>query len=784
MSDKNPLPLIPKIVDWIISYFYLAHDQNDYAAKYQSHQFLNIVKSLPLTCLISLFVVLASLMFTWDKGHNEFALVYVIALSVITFVKLSFWWSYVIKHKHLDIHQLPTKPLALTIIASAISYAFLSCYWFTLILPEQEVFFVLSAAAFVVTGCIIFSRILLIGATWAVGFSGGFVLAYAYLFGSLSTDIILFTLIGVLSLSLICLSVTRHHVQNFKRENQVEMQRQAASVLLNDFEEKASDWLWEVDKYGHLQYVSQKLTQATGSDSQNLLHFPFVNILESLLDTEERNALEQLQKVNLALSKRADFSNILLPIKVNNETLWWSLSAKIITDNQDTFIGWRGVTKDRTSAVLPKREMIKQANTDSLTGIGNRLFFNDQLTSLFTKSTTSESVFALVLMDLDNFKMINDSFGHNAGDDLLIEVSNRLKNNIPENAILSRLNGDEFAIVIPNTSSSEKIEELSTELYNTIIQPWSYGNSQINISISLGIAFSSDSINSIEGLLRAGDLALNDAKQASSRYMSFFNTEMEVAANHRGQVVNEMKQSIFNNEFILDYQPQLDLSTGQLIGAEALVRWKHPKRGMIAPLNFIPIAEESDLISFLGVWILEKACSEAATWPDDLYVAVNVSCAQIEKTDLLSDIKRILEETQLPPSRLEIEITESVLITDKSPVFNFLTALREMGIKIALDDFGTGYSSLSYLHDLPIDKLKIDRSFINQSDADEKSRSIIRSITHLASSLKVSTIAEGIETEDQYDLLSSLGVQYGQGYWYARPMTPESFKEFIEAKKA
>ncbi|MBD5772489.1 putative bifunctional diguanylate cyclase/phosphodiesterase [Marinomonas colpomeniae] len=566
-------------------------------------------------------------------------------------------------------------------------------------------------------------------------------------------------------------------------ETKIENQHQTVSLLLNDFEEKASDWLWETNKKGHLRHLSQKLIEATDTDADRLLTLTYIDIIESLLATNETNSATQFKKMTRALTTNSDVSSIVIPVNLGHETRWWSFSAKILLDKDKKFNGLRGVTSDITSVVLREREMIKQANTDTLTKIGNRHFFNEQLLLLCSESVNHHSPCALMLLDLDNFKMINDAFGHAAGDGLLVEASKRLKENTPQGAILARLGGDEFAIIVPNASGQSIMRALSEKIKYTISEPWHYGENQIEIRTSIGIAFTNQNIGSIETLLRASDLALYAAKEAGRDAICFFDPAMEETANHKSQVLSEMRKSISDNEFVLHYQPQLDLITGKLIGFEALVRWQHPKRGLITPIHFISIAEESGLIIPLGIWVLEQACFEAKKWPSDLYVAVNVSYIQIERTDFLAEVKSVLHNTQLPPHRLEIEITESVLMTDQTPAFQFLMGLKEMGVKIALDDFGTGFSSLSYLQNLPLDKIKIDQSFINLSDTDDKTCAIIRSITQLADALELETIAEGIEREGQYKLLSDLGVKSGQGYLYARPMQVDDLPFFIESKR-
>lgn len=786
IENKNIRNLsIQGLYQLIISFFNRSTIPNELADTYRYYQFCAIIRLLPLASATTYATSFLGLYFAWGTVNNGLLLVWSMLLTIMATSDLIVWWLYIIrdpkKARHVSKNMVYF--LALKMGIAGILYAGLVIHLFGLFSDHERIFLSSIISAFLSSGGWMFASIPLVSLMWIISLSAGLIVGLLYFFGDTYLLLVVLTAVYCILLSCVIIIFSRQYLKGLIAETKIENQHHTVSLLLNDFEEKTSDWLWETNKNGYLRHLSQKLIDATHTDADQLSTLPYIHIIESLLAKNETNSAIQLKKISLALQDHNDFSDIVIPVYIKNETRWWSFSAKMLLDKEKNFNGWRGVTSDITNIVLREREMIKQANTDTLTGIGNRHFFNEQLSLLYSESAKHHSPCALMLLDLDGFKMINDSFGHAAGDELLIEASKRLSENIPKNTILARLGGDEFAIIIPNASGYSALTELSKKLQHIISQPWQHEGNQVEIHASIGIAFNNQKINSINALLRASDLALYTAKEAGRDAIRFFEPEMEEAADHKGQVLSEMKQSISNGEFVLHYQPQLDLVTGELIGFEALVRWQHPKRGLIAPLNFISIAEESGLIIPLGIWVLEQACLEAKKWPSNLYVAINVSYSQIERTDFLKEIKRILHDSQMPAHRLEIEITESVFMADQTHACHFLMGLKEMGINIALDDFGTGFSSLSYLQSLPLDKIKIDQAFISLSDKDDTTCAIIRSITQLAEALKLDTIAEGIERAGQYKLLSDLGVRSGQGYLYARPMPVEELPAFIKNEK-
>lgn len=385
-------------------------------------------------------------------------------------------------------------------------------------------------------------------------------------------------------------------------------------------------------------------------------------------------------------------------------------------------------------------------------------------------------------------RSINDSLGHAVGDSLLQEVALRLRPAIGPTDLLARLGGDEFAVIVQGSVGQVQARELGMRLLNAISEPWTVDRHNIAIRASLGIAFSPEDAANPDQLLRACDMALYAAKAAGRHTLRFFDEDMAKRARQKHVLLSDLSEGLQRDEFILHYQPQVDLQSGALLGFEALVRWQHPQRGLIPPAEFIAYAEESGLMVPLGAWVMRQACRDAANWPAPLRVAVNLSAVQFGNVDLISMVQLAVTQSGLDIARLDIEITESTLMQDSQSALQVIQGLRGMGIGVALDDFGTGYSSLSYLRTFPLDKLKIDRSFVrvldddSQADANPSSaQSIVRTIIQLAQALHLETTAEGVETEAQRDMLKHIGCTQAQGYLTARPMDMASTLAFIEA---
>lgn len=420
------------------------------------------------------------------------------------------------------------------------------------------------------------------------------------------------------------------------------------------------------------------------------------------------------------------------------------------------------------------------AAEDPLTGLPNRRVFRAALEEAVTAAEKADGVqFSLLFLDVDHFKLHNDTLGHKAGDALLQEISRRTSALLEKGQILARIGGDEFAVLLPGYCDRISIEVLTQRMISALKNPFLLNGQRVRASMSVGIAIGLQDGRSADDLLVAADLALYAVKTAERGTYRFYEVEMGESVSERGRLENDLRLALEKGELDLHYQPAVSSRTGHIAGFEALSRWQHPERGNIPPATFIPIAEETDLIHVLGEWSLREACSQAMTWPEDLKVAVNLSPAQFVRTDLAGIVSRILAETGLPASRLELELTEQMLLKNSEQTLSILGELKALGVRISMDDFGTGYSSLNYLRRFPFDRIKIDRSFVTELADGPQHVALVRAVVDIARSLGMTTTAEGVETQAQLLHLVALRCDEVQGYLFSRPVPAEDVPSLI-----
>jgi diguanylate cyclase (GGDEF)-like protein/PAS domain S-box-containing protein len=439
------------------------------------------------------------------------------------------------------------------------------------------------------------------------------------------------------------------------------------------------------------------------------------------------------------------------------------------------------VGEDITEQKIAAARIERMAHHDALTDLPNRLAFRVELESALRRRTRSEELVAVIYIDLDRFKDVNDTLGHLAGDELLKETARRLRTCVRSGDAIARLGGDEFVVVQTRLKGPVDAEHLAARIVEVMREPFEISGHQLAITASLGISVAPNDGEDPDQLLKRADVALYRTKSEGRNGFHFFETGMDEAIKARRALEKDLRQAIASGSFEVHYQPLLDLSTGEISCCEALVRWRDPQRGLVQPNEFIPLAEETGLIVPLGEWVLRQACAEAAAWPTDVKVAVNISPVQFRDLSLVQLVISALANSGLAPHRLELEITESVLLNDSEVNLLTLHKLREIGVRIALDDFGTGYSSLRYLRDFPFDKLKIDKSFIR--DLNElSSMSIVRAVAGLAAALGIVTTAEGVETKEQLDQLRCEGCDQVQGFLISRPRPPQELEPIWSLK--
>ena len=409
---------------------------------------------------------------------------------------------------------------------------------------------------------------------------------------------------------------------------------------------------------------------------------------------------------------------------------------------------------------------------DSLTGLANRLLFKEQLENVLKDTLEGPKPVAVLFVDLDGFKAINDTLGHSIGDQLLKSIAIRIRDILPANGRVARLGGDEFAILQISAEQPSAAIALAQQIIDAVGLPSAIEGYDVTVSASVGIAVANSDSMSAEVFLKSADIAMYSAKSDGPGNYRIFDNEMDAVVQARCALEKDMRNGIVQNDFRLFYQPLVNLQTQRVTAFEALMRWQHPERGLVSPIEFIPLAEDTGLIVRLGEWALRVACAEAMSWPDEICVSVNLSAVQFAKGDLVSTVMNALASSGLPASRLELEITESVLLEGSEHNVRILDQLHELGVRISLDDFGTGYSSIGYLRSFKFDKLKIDQSFVKDLLADEKSLAIVRAIVGLGASFGITTTAEGVETEDQRSCLNHEGCTEVQGFLYSEPLPP------------
>jgi diguanylate cyclase (GGDEF)-like protein/PAS domain S-box-containing protein len=424
------------------------------------------------------------------------------------------------------------------------------------------------------------------------------------------------------------------------------------------------------------------------------------------------------------------------------------------------------VVDDVTDRRRADEKIARLAHYDSLTELPNRVLFREQIEGQFKRANQGEQ-FALLYIDIDEFKSINDSLGHHVGDELLKAVANRIRSCIRETDLVARLGGDEFAVIQTAVENAAEVIEFVTRIHEAIRQPYQCLGHQLSTDASIGIALAPQDGTDLDQLIKNADLAMYGAKTDGRRTFRFFEPAMGASAKARLAMEQDLRQTLADGGFEIHYQPVVDLRHNEVTGCEALLRWRHPERGMISPAEFIPVAEDTGLINELGEWVLRTACTEAATWPDHIWLAVNVSPVQLKCHTLALKVTAALAASGLAPSRLELEITEAVLIRDDEAALMILHQLRAIGVRIALDDFGTGYSSLSYLKRFPFDKIKIDRGFVSDIAEIDGSSAIVQAVVNIAAARNMTTTAEGVETLEQRELLRTLGCTEMQGYLFS-----------------
>lgn len=548
--------------------------------------------------------------------------------------------------------------------------------------------------------------------------------------------------------------------------------------LLDSFEQAGLGWFWATDEVGRLIYLSKSAIAMLGWAESEVIG----KQLSDLFLPDDEAAPDRPERP-LAFLLGARNSITQLPVRVAHpeREFWWEIAGKPQFDAKGEFGGYRGSAKDITAIRETQRDATRLAQYDPLTGLANRHRMQRRLDNTLTAYRNTKRSCALMMLDLDRFKQVNDTLGHPAGDELLKQVAARLGRLVGENGEIGRLGGDEFQIILPDVDDRGKLGELAQRIIQMISQPYSLNGSRAIIGTSVGIAIAPYDGIDTEELVKAADLALYAAKDGGRGKYRFYSSDLKDGAKLRRQIEEGLRDAISRGELEMQYQPIVDGQTQKVACFEALIRWNHPEHGLISPARFIPIAEDCGLIKELGEWALEQSCRDAAKWHCEIKVAVNVSAVQFARADFPETVKQVLKRTGIDPGRVELEITESVFMGDYGEVQKLFKRLKALGVRLALDDFGTGYSSLSYLRKAPFDKIKIDQSFVRGSpEKGNNNSAIIAAIVSLAEALDMDTVAEGIETRDELELVKGRNAKHLQGRIFSLSITQQQLLERLQ----
>ncbi len=543
-----------------------------------------------------------------------------------------------------------------------------------------------------------------------------------------------------------------------------------ALAFCNAYEGLNLGGFWSTDAEGRLTHLSDR-TSAILSPASEWRGRNFADLFTP--SEKDKNSVRNLQ---FSLVRRSRFERVTAQSKLGDEARWWWVSGEPQFSASSEFLGFRGVCSDITNDRRDADENSRLAMFDPLTGLLNRRSMSQLLDKTLRASRLDNRKCATLLIDLDHFKQVNDTLGHTVGDLLLKQVSDRLLRIIDDPERVCRLGGDEFQVLLPNQEDRGSLGDLAERVISMLSQPYTVQGNRCLIGASVGIAISPFDGDSADEFVSNADLALYAAKNSGRGRFRFFSRDMLEVAEQRRKLGEDLEDALANGEFELLYQPIVGAGSNKVTGAEALIRWNHPEKGLITPVQFIPIAEESSLICRIGEWILRTACEDAAQWSNLLRVAVNVSPVQFIEPSFINHVAHALSVSGLDPDRLEIEITEGVFLQEGGATNAIFQKIKSLGVRLALDDFGTGYSSLAYLKTAPFDKIKIDQSFVRgATQHGSRSKAIITAIVSLANALDMETTAEGIETFDQLQMIREQGVSHVQGYIYSMPITQAEY---------
>jgi diguanylate cyclase (GGDEF)-like protein/PAS domain S-box-containing protein len=549
----------------------------------------------------------------------------------------------------------------------------------------------------------------------------------------------------------------------------------ASEARFRDVADASADWIWETDPDGRLVFLSERFTDIMALAPQKFLTRP----LGQLLD--EAGRTESVVDLRRAMDAREPFRDLLCQLENGTgRSCILRFAGKPAFDHAGGFLGYRGIASDVTAQVTAEQRARYLALYDPITDLPNRELLHQRLDDALAGLRRRDGMVGVFLLDLDRFKSINDTFGHAAGDRLIRLCSRRLEACVRETDTVARIGGDEFALIQVGVEKADQAQALCRRLLAALVEPFDLDGHEVIVTASIGVALAQGDAEEPGRLLQHADIALYRAKDEGRNTFRFYEAEMDRRLQNRRALEHDLRAALARGQLEVHYQLQVDLRSQEPVGVEALARWHHPERGWVPPQEFISVAEETGLILPLGERVLRTACAHVADWPQ-LRLSVNLSPVQFRHGDLVGLVRSALEESHLDPKRLELEITEGVLLSNTVSALTTLASLRKLGVRIAMDDFGTGYSSLGYLQQFTFDTIKIDRSFVGAIERRSEAEAIVRAVVGLGHSLGIRTCAEGVETAGQFAFLEGEGCDEVQGYYFSRPVPPADLAQLLTA---
>ncbi|XUU59507.1 putative bifunctional diguanylate cyclase/phosphodiesterase [Erythrobacter sp. HA6-11] len=594
---------------------------------------------------------------------------------------------------------------------------------------------------------------------------------------AVATTFVAFALLGAIE-------VASTYLKGRLAEAGVAEKNEVVSLLLREFEENEADWLWEVDPVRRLRAVSPRFAFALAHKQEEVEGRPLLELIAGK-GWKNGNFPPSLHELAERLKNKEHFSNLFVHVTIRGEERWWELSGTPILDEDGKFNGFRGVGSDVTEQRKSSEKIAYLARYDTLTSLPNRMQLTEALGEALHYAEHWRGRCAFMMVDLDRFKSVNDSLGHQVGDKLLAQVSNRLQSLMTDNHLCGRLGGDEFAIVVREVSDQQLVAKLANRVIERLSEPYVVDNHTLYVGASVGSAVGPRDGCTVEELMRNADLALYRAKDQGGGEHFAFEPVLHAYAEERRRLELSLRSALSKEELLLHYQPVVDAQDESIVSFEALVRWNSSDHGFVSPGKFIPLAEDTRLIVPIGRWVLREACKQAREWPEHIKVNVNVSPEQLLEPDFADEVVEVLASTGLRPERLEIEVTESIFLRDATVARSALEQVMALGCSVALDDFGTGYSSLGYLRKLRFSTIKVDRLFVQGAAQDAaESLAIVRAVVAMAQSLDMTTTAEGVESADEAKIIRDLGCDKIQGFHFGRPMPgEETLKIFQQMRR-